>query len=94
VLLHTAGVQLIEVRYYVSPNAAAAWDRMNGEFGIGRRSWFSLVASPRLRRLGYQRLLARQVVQRLEPRLRPLYNETSRNEGAGMLVIGRKVQGA
>jgi SAM-dependent methyltransferase len=91
VLFQTAGVQLTEVRYYVSPNAAAAWDRMNSEFGIGRRSWFSVLASPRLHRLGYQGLLARLVVKRLEPRLRPLYNETTRNEGAGMLVIGRRM---
>ncbi len=91
VLFQTVGVQLIEARYYVSPNAAAAWDRMNGEFGIGRRSWFSLVASPRLRKLGYQRLLARQLIKRLETRLRPLYDEVSRDEGAGMLVIGRKL---
>lgn len=91
VLFQAAGIQLTEVRYYVSPNAAATWDRMNSEFGIGRRSWFSLAASPRLRWLGYQGLLARQVVRRLEPRLRPLYNETTRNEGAGLLVIGRRM---
>ena len=90
VLFQTSGAQLTEVRYYVSPDAAATWDRMNGEYGIGRRSWFSLAASPRLRGLGYQGLLARQLIKRLEPQLRPLYDETTRDQGAGMLVIGRK----
>ncbi|MCS7061522.1 MAG: class I SAM-dependent methyltransferase [Anaerolineae bacterium] len=92
VLLHTVGVRLVEARYYVSPNAADAWDRMNGEYGIGRRSWFSLIVSPRLRKLGYQHLVRRPLVKHLEPRLRPLYTETVRDEGAGMLIVGRKAE--
>lgn len=91
VLFQTAGLKLERAAYYVAPPAAAEWDRMNGAYGIGRHSWFSLAASPRLRRLGYQQFLARQVHKRLLPKLRPLYDAPATDTGAGMLVVGRKV---
>jgi SAM-dependent methyltransferase len=90
VLLQAAGLRLERVSYYVAPAAMEMWDRMNREYGIGGRSLFNLIASPRLRGLGYQSILARQVPRRLLPRLRPLYEANDPNAGGGLLVVGRK----
>jgi ubiquinone/menaquinone biosynthesis C-methylase UbiE len=90
VLLQACGMQLVQATYYVSPDAVATWDRMNREYGIGGRSLFNVLASPRLRPLGYQSLIAAQVPRRLAPRLRPLYDADSPHEGGGLLVVGRK----
>ncbi|MCS6773042.1 MAG: class I SAM-dependent methyltransferase [Thermoflexales bacterium] len=90
VLLAGVGVRLIEARYYVAPEAVAQWDRMNRAFGIGQRSLFNVLASPRLRKLGHQRLMARWVYQVWLPRLRPYYEAQARDDGGGMLVVGRK----
>jgi SAM-dependent methyltransferase len=91
VLLYTAGVKLIEARYYVSPEAEQQWDRMNREYGIGGRSVFNLLASPRLKGLGYQPAMAKMVHDRLSPKLRPLYEAEVTDCGGGMLVVGRKL---
>jgi ubiquinone/menaquinone biosynthesis C-methylase UbiE len=91
VLLQTVGMKLVQATYYVSPDATATWDRMNREYGIGGKSLFNLLASPRLRGLGYQPLMARQVFTRLLPKLRPLYEENNPNQGGGLLVVGQKV---
>jgi len=89
-LMQGAGMRLVQATYYVSPAAAATWDRMNRQYGIGGRSLFNVLASPRLRKLGYQSILANQVPARLLPQLRPLYDEQNPNQGAGLLVVGRK----
>ena len=90
VLLQATGMQLVQATYYVSPAAVAAWDRMNRDYGIGGRSLFNIAASPRLKWLGYQSIMARQVPARLLPKLRPLYDEQNPNAGGGLLVVGRK----
>jgi SAM-dependent methyltransferase len=89
-LFRDAGLDLTQATYYVSPEAAAMWDRMNGEFGIGRRAIYSIAASPRLRRLGYQGWLARQMAAWLDRRLRPLVQAPAGDGGAGLLVVGRR----
>lgn len=91
VLLQACGLQLAQATYYVSPAATATWDRMNRQYGIGGRSLFNIIASPRLRKLGYQSILARLIPRRLLPTLRPLYEQNNPNSGGGMLVVGRKV---
>ncbi|MCS7055556.1 MAG: hypothetical protein NZM18_05200, partial [Thermoflexales bacterium] len=91
VLLATVNVKLVEVRYYVSPEAEQQWDRMNRAYGIGRRSLFNLLASPHLRRLGYQKVMARIVYDRLIAKLRPFYDAPVTDCGGGMLVVGRKL---
>ena len=48
------------------------------------------IASPRLRRLGYQSLIANQLPRRLLPQLRPLYDQLNTASGGGLLVVGRK----
>ena len=90
VLLQAAGMKLVKATYYVSPAATATWDRMNRAYGIGGRSLFNMAASPRLKFLGYQKLMAKQVYASLLPRLRPLYDENNPNEGGGLLVVGEK----
>lgn len=91
VLLAGVGVRLTLVRYYVAPRAVQQWDRMNRAIGIGRRSVFNVLASPRLRALGYQPLMARLVYRYWLPRLRPYYEEDTHEIGGGMLVVGEKM---
>ncbi len=91
VLLATANVKLIEARYYVSPAAEQQWDRMNRTYGIGQRSLFGALASPRLRPLGYQRVMARLVYSRLIAKLRPYYEAQATDCGGGLLIVGRKL---
>ena len=69
-LFHHAQMELVHQVYYMPPQATALWDKMNNRYGIGRRSCFSILVSPRLRRLGYQRLLARVLPWVLDRRLR------------------------
>jgi ubiquinone/menaquinone biosynthesis C-methylase UbiE len=91
VLLSTVSVKLTEVRYYISPETEQLWDRMNRQYGIGKRSLFNLLASPRLRPLGYQPAMAKIVHDRLMPKLRPHYDAKATDRGGGLLVIGRKL---
>lgn len=91
-LFQNAGLELVREVYYMAPAAAAVWDRMNQRYGIGRRSSFSILVSPRLRRLGYQRLVARLVPRLLDRRLRPYYEMdlAPGATGAGLLLVAQK----
>lgn len=91
-LLQSAGLELVHEAYYMAPAATAAWDRMNQQYGIGRRSWFSVLVSPRLRRLGYQRLVAWMLPRLLDRRLRPYYEMdlVPGETGAGLLLVAQK----
>lgn len=91
-LFHAAGLQPVSAAYYMAPAAARVWDRMNRQYGIGRRSPFTLLASPRLRWLGYQRLVARALPRLLDRRLRPFYamDISPTETGAGLLLVAEK----
>ncbi len=91
-LFREAGLELVKEVYYMASAATAVWDRMNLQYGVGRRSLFSLLVSPRLRRLGYQRLVARLLPPLLDRRLRPYYEmDLSPGEtGAGLLLVAEK----
>jgi SAM-dependent methyltransferase len=91
-LFQAAGLELAHEVYYMTPAATAAWDRMNQTYGIGRRSFFSILVSPRLRQLGYQRLVARLLPRLLDQRLRPYYEmDVAPGEtGAGLLLVAEK----
>lgn len=91
-LFQTTGLELVHVNYYMAPAATEEWDRMNQRYGIGRRSLFSMLVSPRLRRLGYQRLLAWTLPRLLDRRLRPYYEMTLTpgETGAGLLLVAEK----
>jgi len=92
VLLSTVGVKLIEAHYYVAPAAEQQWDRMNREYGIGGRSLFNVLASPRLKPLGYQPAMAKMVHDRLLPKLREFYDApVTDGNGGGLLVVGQKL---
>jgi SAM-dependent methyltransferase len=91
VLLAAVGLQLIGAHYYVAPEAEQQWDRMNREYGIGGRSLFNVLASPKLRPLGYQPAMAKVVHDRLLPKLRAYYDASDTASGGGLLVIGRKL---
>ena len=92
-LFRSAGLELVQEIYYMAPAAAAVWDVMNQQFGVGRRSIFSILVSPRLRRLGYQRLVAGVLPRILEKRLRVYYEmDVAPGEtGAGLLLIAEKI---
>jgi SAM-dependent methyltransferase len=90
VLFAAVGITLTEARYYISPAAEAQWDRMNRQYNIGGRSVFNLLASPRLKGLGYQKRMAQQVHDRLLTKLRPLYDARVTDAGGGFLIVGRK----
>jgi SAM-dependent methyltransferase len=85
------GLKLTEARYYISPETVQQWDRMNQDYNIGGRSLFNMLASPRLRKLGHQKLMKRRVVNRLQKELRPFYVAQVQDSGGGLLVVGEKL---
>ena len=91
-LLARVGMRLETARYYVPEPVERLWDRMNGRYGIDRWSPWRVLASPRLRRLGYQRLLRRWVVARLSQAWRPYYemDVPPGEKGGGLLIVARK----
>lgn len=91
-LFQSVGLELVQEHYYMAPAAAAVWDGMNQQFGVGRRSVFSILVSPRLRKMGYQRLVAGVLPHILEKRLRVYYDmDVAPGEtGAGLLLIAEK----
>lgn len=94
-LLQHAGIQLLSARYYLPASVAALWDKSNGDFGIteGGLPFYRWLASPRLRGLGFQPLIRRQVVRRLGRSWRRAYemDVPEGGVGAGLLVVGEKV---
>jgi len=91
-LLAEGGMLLEKASYYIPGPVEQLWDRMHVRFGVGRRSLWGLLVSPRLRGLGYRRLLKRWVVNRLSRSWRPYYEmdvEPGR-KGGGLLVVGRR----
>lgn len=92
-LLAEAGMALEKARYYIPEPVEHLWDRMNVRFGVGQRSLWGLLVSPRLRSLGYQSLLRRWVVSRFSRRWRLYYemDVSPDQKGGGLLVVGRRV---
>ncbi len=92
-LLSAAGMTLVKARYYIPEAVERLWDRMNHRYGVNRsRSAWGILASPRLRFLGYQALLRRSVVQSLGRRWRSWYemDVPSGEKGGGLLVVAEK----
>lgn len=94
-MLASVGLTLIRARYYVVPQAVALWDRANAAFGVrdtGQPVLFRWLASPRLRRLGYQRWVRQWVVRRMGRRWRAAYEMDVPEDGVGggLLVVGEK----
>jgi SAM-dependent methyltransferase len=91
-VLAAAGMMLVTTRYYVPEAVARLWDRMNRRYGIGRRSAWSILVSPRFQALGWQAILRRLVMHSLSRRWRAYYEmDVSPGEkGAGLLLVGRR----
>lgn len=92
-LLRTVGMQVVETRYYMPEQVEQLWDQMNIRYGIGRRlSAWGLLASPRLRFLGYQKIVRRAVVRNLSRRWRPYYemDVPPGEKGGGLLVVAQR----
>lgn len=92
-LLSAAGLTMVKVRYYIPEEVERFWDRMNARFGIGEQwSIWQLLASPRLRSLGYQSLLRRLVVRYLSRRWRAYYEQDvpSGEKGGGLLIVAQR----
>ncbi len=91
-LLAEGGMRLEKARYYIPQSVEHLWDRLNERFGIGRRSLWNILASPRLGKLGFQRLLASWIVRRYSRLLRPHYemDVPPGEKGGGLLIVGRK----
>ncbi|MGD8966968.1 MAG: class I SAM-dependent methyltransferase [Anaerolineae bacterium] len=92
-LLSDAGMRLLEITYYIPEQVERFWDRMNVRYGVGQRgSVWSLLVSPRLRFLGFQRHLQRLVVERLARRWRRYYQMDVQpgTRGGGLLVAARR----
>ncbi len=92
-LLSKANLTLLKSRYYMPERVERLWDRSNARYGVGQqRSLWNVLASPRLRHLGYQRLLRQLVVKQLSNRWRTYYdmNVQPGNQGGGLLVIAQR----
>ncbi|HEY89526.1 MAG TPA: class I SAM-dependent methyltransferase [Thermoflexia bacterium] len=93
--LESAGMRLSTARYYIPAAVAAIWDRSNHQYGIYAegQAFYRWLASPRLKRLGYQRWLQHLIVEKLGRDWRRLYemNVPVGGVGAGLLIIGEKI---
>ena len=93
--LASAGLELREARYYIPPDVEALWDEANRAYGIhpDGNPLFRWLASPRLRNLGYQRIVKRWVVRRLGRRWRKAYamDVHADGVGGGLLILAEKV---
>ncbi|MGD2146981.1 MAG: class I SAM-dependent methyltransferase [Anaerolineae bacterium] len=92
-LLAYAGMTLVEATYYIPHEVERFWDRMNARFGVGRRgSAWSLLVSPRLAFLGFQRPLRWLVVRRFSHRWRRYYELDVRpgDKGGALLIKARR----
>jgi len=92
-ILSDAGMTLLTAEYYVPQQVERLWDRMNHRYGIdGSLSPWKLLASPRLRPLGFQKLLRRLVANRLSDRWRPYYemDVESGKKGGGLFVVAQR----
>lgn len=92
-LLSRAGMTLLNASYYMPEEVERLWDRMNVRYGTGQRaSLWKLLVSPRLRSLGYQRLLRKLVVKYLSDRWRTFYEMDVQpgSKGGGLLIVAHR----
>ena len=92
-LLAAGHMTMVKARYYIPESVERLWDRMNHRYGVNRpRSLWGWLASPRLRALGYQRLLRTVIVRWLSQRWRPFYNMDvpPGTYGGGLLIVAER----
>ncbi len=94
-LLGGLGLRLVRHNYYIPAEVAVVWDRANSTYGIHEQGLptYRWLASPRLRKFGYQKWIKRAIVRRLSVRWRCLYEMDVAQDasGAGLLVVAEKV---
>ncbi len=94
-MLAPVGLELRDARYYIPAGVEARWDRANRAYGVlpGGHPLFRWLVSPRLRALGYQRLVKRAVVRTLGRRWRNAYamDVPAGDAGGGLLILAEKV---
>lgn len=95
-LLADAGLRLVNARYYIPAEVEALWDQANADYGIhehGRRL-YRWLASPRLRKFGYQAVLRRWIVRKLRVQWRRAYDLDVPEDGVGggLLVVAEKAK--
>lgn len=91
-ILAAAGLKMLKARYYVPEPVERLWDRMNRRYGVGQRSLWTVLVSPRLHPLGYQAILRRLVVRNLSHRWRAYYemDVAPGEKGGGLLIVGER----
>jgi SAM-dependent methyltransferase len=94
-MLSHAGLRLLRTVYYVPAEVMVLWDRANGTYGVQRHRglpFYRWLASPRLRRFGYQRWVKRRIIRVLGQRWRQAYamDVPAGDAGGGLLVVGEK----
>jgi len=92
-LLSEAGMTLLKTEYYIPEQVERYWDRVNNRYGVNQRtSAWRVLASPRLRALGYQGLVRRLVVSCLSRRWRSYYEMDVKpgSKGGGLLVVAQR----
>ena len=94
-MLAHAGLRLLRTVYYVPSEVMVLWDRANVTYGVRRSTGapvYRWLASPRLRRFGYQCWVKRRIVRVLGQRWRQAYamDVPPGDVGGGLLVVGEK----
>lgn len=91
-ILAGAGLAMCKARYYIPEPVERLWDRMNRRYGIGQRSPWAVLASPRLHPLGYQALLRRWIARNLGRCWRAYYemDVPPGGKGGGLLIVGER----
>lgn len=94
-MLEQAGMRLVRAVYYIPAMVEAMWDRANSTYGVRATGLpvYRWLASPRLRRLGYQPLIQRWAMRTLSRRWREAYemDVPPGAVGGGLLIVGEKV---
>jgi len=94
-MLENVGMQLLHTRYYIPADVESLWDRANAAYGIHEAGnpLYRWLASPRLRKLGYQNHVRRWIVQKLSQAWRHAYDMDvpAGGIGGGLMVVAERV---
>ncbi len=93
-MLQEVGLSLLHIRYYIPAEVEVLWDRANTTYGIHEDGGqiYRWIASPRLRKFGYQKVIRRWVVQKLSEHWRRAYalDVPEGGVGGGLLIVAEK----
>ncbi len=93
-MLADVGLHLVKARYYIPAEVEVLWDQANATYGIHENGvqLYRWLASPRLRKFGYQAIIQRWVVQKLGVHWRRAYDldVPAGGVGGGLLIVAEK----